>query len=289
MVVAPAFRRCRFSKGGQGTRDLVIPLSAAIRRFAIYIMKTENDLTDEKNQLTVLPPDKRMKFFVYIVESPSAVDLYHNRKEGDLLSQVIRLNGIPCASRLAINLEAFIAALRIGLHEEMQVYTDLVPVLHISAHGFSEGIEFSSSEVLTWEQLRHLLNPINKALGGGLLLCMSTCEGYAGSRMAMFLDQDDHPFFAIVGNSEKPSWPETAVGFATFYHLIANGHFIIDSVNAMRIASGNQLFFVTTAEEAKKNYIEHVNNLDLNAAREELQQESQHDPSNDLVKLARVV
>jgi hypothetical protein len=252
-------------------------------------MKTEDDLTDEKNQLTVLPPDKRMKFFVHIIESPSATDLYHNLRAGDLLSKAIRLNQIPCASRLTINLEAFIAALRIGLSEEMQVNSNLVPVLHISAHGYDEGIEFSSGEVITWDQLRHLLKPINKALNGGLLLCMSTCKGYSGSRMAMFLDQDDHPFFAIVGNSERPSWPETAVAFTTFYHLIANGHFIIDSVNAMRIASGNQFFFVITAEEAKKNYIDYIKNLDLDTAREEIHQESQKDSSTELAKLAKVV
>jgi hypothetical protein len=246
-------------------------------------------LANERNQLTVLPPDKRMKFFVYIIESPSAIDIYHNRSEGDLLSKVIRLNQIPCASRLTINLEAFIAALRVGLSEEMQVNPNLVPVLHISAHGYSEGIEFSNGEIITWDQLRHLLNPINKALNGGLLLCMSTCKGYSGSRMAMFLDQDDHPFFAIVGNSEEPSWPETAVAFTTFYHLIANGHFITESVNAMRIASGNQFFFVTTAEEAKKNYIDYIKKVDLDTAREEIEQESQKDSSTELTKLTGVM
>jgi hypothetical protein len=248
----------------------------------------ENKVADEITEMAVLPPDKRMKFFVYIVESPSAVDLYHKRTEGNLLSQVINLNQIPCTSRLTINLEAFIAALRIDLYEEMKIYPELFPVLHISAHGYSEGIGFSSGEVLTWEQLRHLLHPINKALGGALLLCMSTCEGYSASRMAMFMDHDDHPFFAIVGNSGKPSWPETAVAFATFYHHIANGHYVIDSVKAMRIASANQSFFVTTADEAKNGYIEYVNNLDLNAARDELHQESKNYPSNELAKLAKV-
>ena len=106
--------------------------------------------------------------------------------------------------------------------------------------------------------------------------------------MAMFLDQDDHPFFAIVGNSEEPSWPETAVAFTTFYHLIANGHFITESVNAMRIASGNQFFFVTTAEEAKKNYIDYIKKVDLDTAREEIEQESQKDSSTELAKLAGV-
>lgn len=67
----------------------------------------------------ILPSDKRLKFFVYVIESPSAVDLYHRRSEGDMLRQAINLNQIACALRLAVNLEAFTAAIRIGLYEAM--------------------------------------------------------------------------------------------------------------------------------------------------------------------------
>lgn len=238
----------------------------------------------------VLPPDKRLKFFVFIIESPSSVDLYHGRSEADLLGRAIGLNAIRCASRIAINLEAFVAAIKIGLHEEMAARSGLVPILHISAHGFADGIQLSSGEVLNWNGLRELLKPVNKALGGALIVCMSTCEGYSGSRMAMVLEDPGHPFFAIVGNGGKPTWPETAVGFATFYHLVANGHYVSDAVKAMRVASGNESFFLTTAEEARQGYLDFIKKKDVNTAEAvlELKQEEQTSPpAGELAKRLR--
>lgn len=236
-----------------------------------------------------LPPDKRLKFFVFVIESPSAVDLYHGRTEADLLRRAIGLNQIRCASRTAINLDAFIAAIRVGLHEEMAANSGLIPILHISAHGFSEGIQLSSGEILDWKSLRELLKPVNKALNGALFVCMSTCEGYSGSRMAMVLDDPDHPFFAIVGNSEKPTWPEAAVAFASFYHLVANGHYVTDAVAAMRTASGNSTFFVTTAEEAKQGFLDFLKDkeIDTQGAVTELKEEEKSEPPDKLAKRLR--
>lgn len=219
----------------------------------------------------LVPPEDRVKFFVFVIESPSPQDLYHERSEGGLLRQAINLDEIPCASRVAINREAFIAAVKVGLREEMAANPGLVPILHISAHGYSDGIQLSCGEVLDWQALRGLLAPVNKALEGALFVCMSTCEGYSGSRMAMFLDDPADPFFAIVGNGGETTWPETAVGFATFYHLIATGHYVQEAVEAMQVASGNNQFFVTKADEARRGFLDFIGSVNLAAAAEKLE------------------
>ena len=87
-----------------------------------------------------VPLDQRLKFFVYVVESPSAPDIYHGRSESFLLQQAIALNGIPCIARYAINKEAFYAAIRSGLSEAMAQHPNLLPIIHLSAHGDSHGI-----------------------------------------------------------------------------------------------------------------------------------------------------
>lgn len=240
------------------------------------------------NQKTILPPEHRLRFFVYVIESPSAVDLYHHRSEGDLLRQAINLNQIPCTARLAVNYEAFVAAIRIGLYESMKENQGLIPILHISAHGFSDGIQLSSGEVVLWHQLRELLVPVNGALSGSLIVCMSTCEGYSGSRMAMVIDSEDHPYFAIIGNCGKPTWPETAVAFTTFYHLVANGRYLTDAVETMRLASGNNNFFITTAEESKQNYLDYTKSIDVSAVRHDLEQQAQESEPGQLAKLMKL-
>lgn len=220
----------------------------------------------------LVPEHDRFRFFVYIVESPSAIDLYHNRVESGVIQQAVRLNRLKCISRLAVNLQAFEASLKIGLTEAMEATQDSVPLVHISAHGFSDGIQLTSGEIVDWSSLKELLTPINRALRGNLIVCMSTCEGYSGSRMAMISEPSDFPFFALVGNGSKPTWSETAVGFSTFYHLLANNRFVEDAVDAMRIASGNANFYITTAEESRQSYLDFVAKLDASEAREELQE-----------------
>lgn len=206
----------------------------------------------------LLPEQNRMNFFVYIIESPSPVDIYHQRYEGLLIQQAVGLNQVGCVHRLAINTEAFVASLQVGLEEAMNRFSPAVPILHISAHGSTEGISLSSGEFISWIALRELLIPINNKLNHNLIVCMSSCEGYSGCRMAMHIESSEYPFYAVIGNSQKPTWPETAIGFATLYHLIKKGVAVLTAVEAMRIASGNMYFFGEKAENSKQQYAEYL-------------------------------
>jgi hypothetical protein len=235
-----------------------------------------------------VPPDKRIKFFVFVVESPSPEDLYHGRSEGEIIRKAVNLNQIPCIVRTAVNLEAFEASLKIGLTEEMKTYKDLIPILHISAHGHSEGIQLSDGTVIPWSNLRQLLAPINTALNNSLLVCLSCCESYSGIRMAMFIEDEGYPFYAIVANGEKPLWSDTAVAYSTFYHLLSKGEFIINAVKAMQIASGNNAFWVKTAEQARQGYLEHIRSINVPAAQEQLEEKVSHEEPGHLAKLRKV-
>jgi hypothetical protein len=87
-----------------------------------------------------LPSKERVRFFVFVIESPSAVDLYHRRSEGDIVRQAVELNGINCVVKTAISLQAFDASLKVGLAEAMNQFSGFIPLLHISAHGDADGI-----------------------------------------------------------------------------------------------------------------------------------------------------
>src|SRR5919106_5159386 len=99
----------------------------------------------------------KVRFFVFIVESPSAADLYHKRSESDLLRKVLELEGIPSVARVAISRQALYAALTVGIAEEMKTVEDRIPIIHISAHGNANGIQLSTGEVVEWDELRRLL------------------------------------------------------------------------------------------------------------------------------------
>jgi hypothetical protein len=231
-----------------------------------------------------LPPEKRLKFFVYIIESPSPVDLYHRRYESDLLAQAVRLDGIPCVCRIAVSKEALEAALKIGLPEEMKAMPGLLPVIHISAHGDDKGIQLTSTEIVQWGDLGELLRPINKALNGSLLVCMSCCKGFAGVRMAMIPAGRELPFFAIVGHPGSPTWSDTAVAFASFYHLVAKGEPVTAAADAMAVAAGTEKFFVETAPNVQKSFQDYLQSVNLEDVFCELQQSAAALPKDERAK-----
>jgi len=215
---------------------------------------------------------ERSGFFVYVVESPSPVDIYHGRSEGGIVAQAVALDGTPSVVRTAINPDAFVAALRIGLPQAMKEYPDKFPLLHLSAHGGPDGIQLSSGDIIEWAQLRTLITPINQSLQGHLILCMSACEGYSACRMAMGLGSDPHPYFAMIGHCGTPTWSDTAISYLVFYHLVAKGTHPVEAVEAMKAASGDAGWIVETAQETKKSFLEAVmKELSLGAAQRELE------------------
>ncbi|MBT6045782.1 MAG: hypothetical protein HN561_15565 [Candidatus Scalindua sp.] len=234
-----------------------------------------------------MPQGQGFKFFVYIIESPSEVDIYHNTSEGILLSQSLGLQQIPCSLRTAISQNAFEAALKIGLEEQMKIFPNLLPIIHISAHGNQEGVALSNGNLITWRNLREYLLPINRALGHALLLCMSCCKGYSASRMAMEIGNTEHPFFSMVGHFGSPTWSETAVAFSTFYHLLAKDYYIHEAVNAMKVASGNDEWVHTTAEKEQKDYLEYATKKDPKFVLSELTRHIEASPPSDDAKKIR--
>jgi hypothetical protein len=234
--------------------------------------------------MSPLPIEQRYKFFVYIIESPSSLDLYTGRSEGQLIQQAVKLNQIPCVLRTVANRDSFNMALSIGLSDAMKAFVGLHPVVHISAHGFDNGIQFTNGEVIKWAELRQWLLPINKALNGLLLVCMSSCKGYAGIRMAMEVHDNNYPYFALIGNSEAPTWSETAVAFTTFYHLFSNGHMLDDAVTTMRAASGSQTFYVERAEQSKQAYLNFLKKLNTPVAADRVIEEQNRQHPSELTK-----
>ena len=189
---------------------------------------------------------------------------------------------------MAINTTTFEAALKVGIADAMRLLPGMIPMLHISAHGHQDGIQLSSGEVIVWAQLRGLLHPLNTALNNGLLVCLSSCEGYSGTRMAMFPQDEGYPFYAIVANSSKPSWSDTAVAYSTFYHLVGKGEYIRNAVEAMKVASGNDTFWIETAQESRQNYIDFANNINAQTVQAKLEENVSREPPGRLEEMRKL-
>lgn len=194
--------------------------------------------------------------FVHIIESPSADDLLDGRTEGRVLGEALRLAEIPHSYNLPTTVQAFRKALHDRLLDAWKHHQQ-PPIVHLSMHGNNDGVALTDGTFLSWTDLRHSLAPLTNAMQGGLLICMSSCFGSSGCRMAMH-DESDQPFWALVGNAGSASWSDAAVAYVTFYHLFFKGIPVKECVDRMKMASNDTNFMLWSGREVKASWVEHV-------------------------------
>lgn len=192
--------------------------------------------------------------FVHIVESPTDADLQARRAEGFVLNEALGIAQIPHWYTLVRTRDELRNALQEGIATAWhQLGAHLNPIVHLSVHGNAQGIQLNNGDFLTWHELRELLLPLLQAMQGRLLICMSSCFGAGGCRMAMYNDQH-RPFWALVGHSRSPSWADAAISYVSFYHLFFKGFDIDTCVGSMKVASGDHNFVMFMGAQAQANW-----------------------------------
>ena len=193
-----------------------------------------------------------MNGFVYVIESPAGRDLLDGRTEGRVLTEALRLASIPYWYSLASDKAMLVEALGSRLGEAWKHHQKM-PILHLSMHGNADGLSLTSGEFLWWHELRAILLPLMRAMRGGLLVCMSSCFGSSGCRMALCSDNEPN-FWALVGNAQSPTWADAAIAYMSFYHLFFKGFNIQLCVDSMKVASGDHNFLHLLGAEMKASW-----------------------------------
>jgi len=215
-------------------------------------------------------PITTSKYFVYIIESPNANDLLNGRCEGRVLKDALNLSKIISSYNLTVDKSSFSEALGLRIYKAMLEKAG-VPILHFSSHGNEEGIKLTNNAFLKWNELRELLIPINEVLNGGLIICISSCFGFKGCRMAMSSDTG-LPFYGLIGPNSDATWSETAVAFVTFYHhLFSKGSTVPQAVKAMCTASGKNDFQFIYGDKARQAWIDVIKEEERQKIIEKLQ------------------
>jgi hypothetical protein len=174
------------------------------------------------------------KFFVYIIESNKIPEVLKGFSEGGALTNVLRFSGVESEYRPGL----MKSDLANSLHRlpELVNRFQAMPIVHISAHGSPDGFELTLQEFVTWRELDEMLQPLHSICGGSYLLCLSSCHGLAGIKLAF---NNTLPLFGVVGTLKQVPWPDNVIGFATFYHLLRKGKTIREAISGMRSASGH--------------------------------------------------
>lgn len=197
--------------------------------------------------------DPRIKCHIHIIESPSAEDILNNRSEGILLSQGLRVIGIESKYLVAISRKTFWKALDERIEYDNQTIGP--PILHLSAHGNRDGIGLADGSMIPWDELGTHLQPINKKLNEHLMICISSCAGFQGHRMALKMDEKDMPFYGLVGPTTDIAWDEAAIAFLSFYYqFLIKKKGVTNALEIMKLASGNPNFGNIKAVEARDSW-----------------------------------
>ncbi|MHB1018504.1 MAG: hypothetical protein ACYC2X_11565 [Coriobacteriia bacterium] len=215
-------------------------------------------------------PKQPLEAFVYVIESPSADDLYDGRTEGRMLVEAFQLAGIRNRYVLAVGREQFERAMTDDFARAAADFS-AIPILHLSAHGCKDGITLTSGELIDWNQLAGYLRPANNALRNLLVVCMSSCFGAYGRVMAM-QDDRDAPYFAILGHPDSPTWSVAAVAYVAFYHRLFDGSGFTQAIDAMRAASGDNKFEVYLASQDRDLWTQHMRRLRVDNVLDSLRQ-----------------
>ena len=193
---------------------------------------------------------------VFLVESPSADDLYEDRTEARALSSALKLAGIENVLHTALDLESFKRALSdaaVYISNSLRhIRPHLIPILHVSAHGNADGLALSRGEFLSWDDLRSLLlgflghakSVVDREDDLSLTsLCLSTCKGAHARRM--FDAGAPYPCLGLVGSEDDVEWPDALTAFITFYHqLFYKDVLVPEAVASMNQAAGVGSFHV---------------------------------------------
>ncbi len=184
------------------------------------------------------------KAFVFIVESPSSLDLVAGRSEGRLLSESLRLDRIHQYYYLATDIGVFRRLVEAFKTIVVQGEGKIIPILHISAHASEEGIIFTNGRQMKWSTLTKVLADVNRACKGKLILGLSCCEGNY-INLALLYGTNEMPFRAVISAVGAPKWNDAAVAFVVFYHQYINKKVrISDAVSIMNEASKTDKYFL---------------------------------------------
>ena len=193
---------------------------------------------------------------VYIVESPAPEDFVSKVLEGAPLHAVLGQLQIDSDYTVTVTKDTFarVVADRLQGHVKKG---DVMPFLHVSAHGNAQGIGLTDGSFLSWSEFRRVLTSGPPSVTKYLTLCMSTCNGFNACKLG-FSEEPTHPFHCVVGPTGEPEWFDTLIGFATFYHQLARrpcqGPSFQKAIKAARAASGHFGFEVALAETAHGAY-----------------------------------
>lgn len=166
---------------------------------------------------------------VYIIESPSNVDVLDGRKEGQALGSILNLAEISNETYGVSDFVTLKLALKRIAEDVIRLRNSLGGVhLHFSMHGCKEGIALTDGTFINWSTFYSIIKEFNDSIGYMTLrdgqkiaptfLAFSVCEGLEAKIIKTY--GDESPYTALVGPTQPVSWSDSLLAYSIYYHNI---------------------------------------------------------------------
>jgi hypothetical protein len=106
----------------------------------------------------IVPP-----YFVHIIESNQVREIQQRFSEGAALQNVFHFCGVTSAYYTSVARDDFDIQMRRFCAEAIR--TQLLPILHLSTHGSLHGIHLTVGQVIGWQELAQMLEPLRQYNG----------------------------------------------------------------------------------------------------------------------------
>lgn len=193
--------------------------------------------------------DTNKEILIYMIESPSAKNFYNEDNESDTLFESLKNYDLLFERKIVVNYKYFRSAIKYGAKRFFSENDDdAIRVLHLSMHGYEDGLRLTNGHKIKWLQLRRFLPPINN---GNLILFLSACRSSFGQFMAF---GSKSPFNLLVTNSRVVDFFDSTLAALVFYHLLCFGKSISGIKKAMNIATENGFFEINSLKGIKNKF-----------------------------------
>lgn len=220
------------------------------------------------------------KMRVFLIESPSAIDILNGESEAETLRPICRLLGHEFASATIRSNQEFETAVKhitsIDENHVPKSSRGLPLCLHLAAHGNKDGLAMGA-ENANWELLAGFLRRFSKEMThytGPLVFVLSSCEAEFQKITSLFTDYAKRntkfrpPVYVIttVSNEEgEVYWRDAVVAWSIFYHqtgeaVLSDNDEMKTIIDKIALSGAGTLKYFRWDEE-KRKYMSYVSKL----------------------------
>ena len=171
------------------------------------------------------------KLRIFLLESPSPLDLLQNRTEVRALEEICLILGFEVKRFFMISKQELINHIKYisSIFEFLDEDDDTPLCIHVSTHGNKNGMAFGS-DFIEWDIFLETIGPILKEsykYSKDIIFVFSACG--AGNqkitsefkKLSNLLDDITPPRYLFVTAEDEVAWDDALIAWSNFYHQIS--------------------------------------------------------------------